>query len=338
MYVSPQHQKSGRYGLQFLLAQITVAGILVSFTVQGYGFYSILFSSFFQLLSYWFLFRLLRDAPMSVAYPRHRYSFSWVQWAAAYNFISTLGPWAVGILSARGFGGTEYYDAAIYFFLHFQYNGWFVLLLPALFFYSLEQREINYDKVLAGRLLIFTTVSVLPAYALSLLGMSISRFFTEMIWVSVLLILPVFYYGCALLKKLHLKNLLPENREVFLLFVLALIAFFSKHLLQVASALPFMRELVFGRREIVIAYLHWVMLGAITSGFFVALYRRGVFIKKKLFSLGAWLFLTGFITTEFLLTGAGLGFAISGYTALLAVSAVTMLIGILLYLGAVKYR
>ena len=55
----------GRYPLQFKLTAIVIIGVLISFSFQGYGLYSILFSVFFQLLNYWFIFRFLRDVRKS---------------------------------------------------------------------------------------------------------------------------------------------------------------------------------------------------------------------------------------------------------------------------------
>jgi hypothetical protein len=44
-------------------------------------------------------------------------------------FLSAAGPLALGPLAAAGLRGTAWYSFAVYFYLHFQANGWFVFLL-----------------------------------------------------------------------------------------------------------------------------------------------------------------------------------------------------------------
>ena len=60
--------------------------------------------------------------------------------------ISTMGPWAIAVISAKGLAGSEYFNAAIYFFLHFQYNGWFAFAIIGLFFWLLGAEAQNQYK------------------------------------------------------------------------------------------------------------------------------------------------------------------------------------------------
>jgi len=65
LYVSPDKFQRGKYLLQFKLTTLVLIGVLISFTFQGYGLYSIVSSTLFQLLNYWFIYRFFRDVKVS---------------------------------------------------------------------------------------------------------------------------------------------------------------------------------------------------------------------------------------------------------------------------------
>ena len=168
LYLSEKLIKNGRYHIQFYLTVLTVMGLLISFAIQGYAFFSILLSSLFQALNYWFTYRFLRDVQKSEKAITHSFSLKFIKIGFWMMILSTIGPWVVGILSAKGLSGSEYYHAALYFFLHFQYNGWFMFAILGLFFYFLEKYNISFKQKEAHSFYIFITVSVIPSYSLSL--------------------------------------------------------------------------------------------------------------------------------------------------------------------------
>ena len=57
LYLKKNQIQKGRYPLQFKLTVFVLTGTLITFSLQGYGLYSILFSTLFQLLNYWFIYR-----------------------------------------------------------------------------------------------------------------------------------------------------------------------------------------------------------------------------------------------------------------------------------------
>ena len=58
----------------------------------------------------------------------------------AFMVLSTFGVWSMGPLMAWGFKHSIWYHLAVQFFLHFQFNGWFIIALLALFFRWMEQK------------------------------------------------------------------------------------------------------------------------------------------------------------------------------------------------------
>ena len=97
---------------------------------------------------------------------------------------------------------------------------------------------------------------------------------------------------------LILEKFTPLERFI-LIFVG--VAFFAKVLLQLASTIPAISQFAFGFRNIVIAYLHLVLLMCITGFLILKLLILKIFRLKKKFVLGIKLFLLGVFLNELVL-------------------------------------
>ena len=97
----------------------------------------------FLFASYWFICYKLKYVPL-----RFKKRFSWrlIKTSLYYLFISSLGPWAVGGVMATLGTDTIWYLLAIYFYLHFQYNGWFILALFGVLFYIFEGAGLQFPQ------------------------------------------------------------------------------------------------------------------------------------------------------------------------------------------------
>src|SRR6476660_7158317 len=110
-------------------------GMLFSFPVQGYKAVSITFSTLSIGAGYYLaivLWKALRTVD-------NRVSYSFIKWGLFYMAISAIGPFATGPLIAMGKQSTPIYFDSIYFYLHFQYNGFFTFFVMALIYKSLER-------------------------------------------------------------------------------------------------------------------------------------------------------------------------------------------------------
>jgi hypothetical protein len=328
-WVRPERRNALVYKFILWATAALVAGIMVSFLLQGYGMYSILFSSLFQVVSYVFIWRVWRDRNSSEG------SFYLVKWALIYNALSTLGPWAVGILSAKGYSGTEYYDAAIYFFLHFQYNGWFMLLLPAFLLYFMENNQPATSVLQTKYFMKCLAWSVFPAYALSLLGMEIGVYTEWAAWLSVLMMgffLLILFYAVP---DLYGRFSTVSGRIVLGLGAVSASGFILKHLLQISSIFPVFRTWVFESHSIVIGYLHLVMIGTLSAGLLAVMAATGLFATRSGFFINGIAFLlTGFLLTECLLSFDGLGHTITGHAYFMVAGSIAMVVGVGLLLAA----
>ncbi len=333
-FLEPKQINSGRFNLLFKLTVIIIICVLISFTLQGYGLYSIIFSSIFQLLNYWFIFSFFSHCKASEKNKTSQTSLLFVKTGFWLGLLSTLAPWAIGILSAKGLSGTEAYRSAVYFFLHFQYNGWFLFTALGLVFKLWENEQIGFDPILAKRFYWLFTLAAIPAYGLSLLGMSFRN--VVMIPAAIAAIMQtaaLLIYGQLLQKIIGVW--FQEKSIWFKLFMIsALVSLFLKVSLQFASIFPAVQHLAFDSKNLILAYLHLSLIGVISFIFMSILIRLKWLSNHMLSRAGYLLLITGFVVSEIILAISGMGwFHLS--TTLLAFSAL-MALGILLLLLSPK--
>lgn len=345
-YLPPEVRNKKVYFRQFWLSQAAVLGMLLSFPVQGYAAVSITFSTAHILLSYWFILRFWKDArEQRTNSGVHGLSFLFIKAALFFLALSSLGPWAMGPIMATGHSGTALYYNAIYFYLHFLYNGWFTFAVLGLLFWLLEKYDISFNTkygLLFFRLMFW---SCLPAYLLSVL------------WVKPDAI--VYFVGglAALAQVLALGLLLgllwPVRRQLYRLFsgwgrailILAGTAFILKTLMQFSTAFPYMADLAYNLRFFIIGYLHLVLIGFVSFFMFAWLAQQGwVSFSRSISRWGMGVFILAFIVTEALLFGQGLYLwlasgAIPKYNELLFGVSVFLPLGALLFfISQVMYK
>ncbi len=123
LFVPSGHER--KYAVLFVVTQAAVIGMLIAFPLQGYARESIVFSTAHMVCAAVFIIWLLRENEAS---PTIRLYL----WAAGiFLLISSLGPLALGPLMVAGMRASPWYDFAVAYYLHFQYNGWFLLFLMA---------------------------------------------------------------------------------------------------------------------------------------------------------------------------------------------------------------
>ncbi|NER12081.1 hypothetical protein GWK08_01385 [Leptobacterium flavescens] len=329
LFLTKEQIRKGKYSLQFKITVLIIVGVLVSFALQGYALYSIIFSSLFQLLNYWFIFRFFKDSKKKERATPYSISLRFIRTGFWLGLLSTLAPWGIGILAAKGLAGTEAYHSFVYFFLHFQYNGWFLFAVLGLFFKQLEMEQVPFDRKKARYFYLMFTWAVIPAYSLSLLGMSFKGLIMipAVLSAGIQLLGLVFFWqilrgaGVWFLKK-------PPLYKLFMFTALA--SFFIKVALQFMSVFPVFEAYAFGSKNVILAYLHLSLIGVI-SFMLMALLIQFKWIKTNMFTVVGSIFLfLGFVVSEAILALSGIG-VFQLYTSLLIFSA-AMALGILILL------
>jgi hypothetical protein len=200
----------------------------------------------------------------------------------------------------------DYYFAAVYFFLHFQYNGWFLFVCFGLLFSYLSRKGIVVSSIINKRIFWIMAITVAPTYLLSILWLKIPLILHVVADISGILQLAVLIYFIRLLplfKNNSSSYLLPSAKY---LWFLTYAAFILKVILQLLSIVPFLSTYAFAFRPIVIGYLHLSFLGIIS--FFILGYISEILsdFHSYLPKRGVLIFITGVIIQEIVLMCQGL--------------------------------
>ena len=233
--------------------QISVVGMLLSFPVQGYGAISISFTVLHLILSYIFIIHAAKDIrKQQIGKPEP--AVIMLMTAFMFMFISTLGTWALGPLMLSSWKGGAVYYAAVQFFLHFQFNGWFIFAMLGLLFKLLSdlgiQLPYNIFKIFY-RLLV---TSCILTYALAITWSTPDNFIFWTNSLGAILQFVALLYFLQLLWKI-----LPEIKEKLnawtqLLWSFALVCFIVKMFIQTFVAVPALAKISYTIHNFVIGF------------------------------------------------------------------------------------
>jgi hypothetical protein len=276
-------------------------GMLIFFIIQGYGFFSIFFSTASIIVYCVFGFLYIKDLKQV---DNGLLAKNWFKAAIAFNILSSLGTFYLAYMMASKNVVQDLYLSSIYYFLHFQYNGWFFFAAMGLFlgFLNLKKSEHpfyeNFFKLFA--------LSCVPAYFLSILWLDLP------IWLYVITcfsaLIQVFAWFKFLLIILKTRTNTFENLSPILQYVLlfVVLALSIKLILQLGSTVPYLSQLAFGFRPIVIAYLHLVLLAVISLFLLFYIYANHLFVMNKNIKFGILLFTIGVLLNEIVLAVQGI--------------------------------
>lgn len=276
-------------------------GMLVSFIIQGYGAYSIAFSTASLFVSYAFGYYYIKHLKQL---PSDDLSKKWFTAAVFFNIISSLGTFFLAYMMITKNIHEEEYLASIYYYLHFQYNGWFFFTCMGLLYGLLNLKKVDnpfFD--ITFKLFLF---SCLPAYFLSTLWANLP------LWLYILTVIAAIMQVVAWYKFLIIivttKKEYLTNFPYFLRYILLFIAFAVsiKVVLQLGSTIPSVSKLAFGFRPIVIAYLHLVLLAIISLFLLFYIYANQLIHSNKKIKLGVIIFSIGVLLNEIILAVQGI--------------------------------
>jgi hypothetical protein len=273
-----------------VMVMFAAYGMLLLFPVYGYNGITISFSTLSIAATTYFALITWKAIKLQKRTTSHLF----LKWGLIYATLSAVGPFSTAPLIAAGKQGSSLYFDMIYFYLHFQYNGFFTFLVLAFLFQLVENKIKVSNSLLIFRLF---NVSCLLTFALSILWHQPS-----FIWNIVGSI------GAALqilAVAILIKSLWPIKSSLNVILKLSLLALVIKVLLQLISAFPSIAALAYESKNFVVAYLHLVLLGFISLYVFGTIYPEAV--NKKLMSSGIICFLVSFVSTEIVLVLHGAG-------------------------------
>ncbi len=266
-----------------VLIFISAYGMLFSFPFQGYGSVSIIFSTLSILASYYFAFVFwkLRSEIKKTVSGKFLYA------GLFYLVLSSIGPFATIPFIIMGKAGSILYFDAIYFYLHFQYNGWFSFLLLGILYKIFGEPENSNGN----RVFILLNIACIPAYFLSTLWGKPHMIFYLMGASAAVLQLAALYFLIKDFVRAKLKGI-----YLHWLLSVALAIFSLKLILQFAGAFPAIADMSYQHRNFIIAYLHFVLIGFVSLFIFGSM--ATMFKTTWMHRLAMGLFLFAFILME----------------------------------------
>lgn len=271
-------------------------GMLFSFLYSGYYWLSIVFSTVALFCSFYFLFIFYKNYKNLETLSR-----IWFLGGLLFAVFSSLGIFNLSFMKINHHISQDLYLASTYFYLHFQYNGFFIFSCIGLLINMLENigAKLNSSEIYLTFWLLF--FSCFLGFGLSVLWLELPIWLYSMIVLSSLVQILANVKILFWVRKnwmLILEKFTPLERFI-LIFVG--VAFFAKVLLQLASTIPAISQFAFGFRNIVIAYLHLVLLMCITGFLIFNLLTSKIFRTNTIFILGIKLFFFGIFLNELVL-------------------------------------
>lgn len=317
-----------KYKKVFIANLVCAYIMLFSFIFQGYGLISILFSTLSIFVSFWFAFLYFKDLKLV---SNNALAKNWFKAALFFNVISSFGTFALAYMMATKNLPQDYYLSSIYFYLHFQYNGWFWFACVGLFINQLTPSLII-EKA-NKTIFIWFFISCIPAYLLSVLWLKLP------IWIYSIAVVSSVLQVLAWIK--FMKVIIPNFIKNFSLapffkwIYISIIACISiKFLLQLGSTIPVVGDLAFGFRPIVIAYLHLVLLAIISGFLLVYLFTNQLVIENNNIKKALALFIIGIFLNELVLAVQGI--ASFSYTIIPNANEMLFGVAIILFFGAFR--
>lgn len=302
-------------------------GLLISFLLQGYGPVTIVISLMSILTGYAFAFFGIKDAArLSPDHPAK----NWIKAALFFSALSTFGTFALVLMATSTTFNETAYLGSIYFFLHFQYNGWFLFGCMALFMDRIKNIIAAPDQVRYSFWLFF--LAGIPAYFLSTLWANLPLWLYVFVVVAAFLQLIGWGIIIRMLKPVFNQlKLLFQKPALFLIVIIAL-ALTLKLFLQLGSTIPSLSNLAYGFRPIVIAYLHLVLLLIVSMFLVTFMYSTGLLHQNKKTRVPLLVFASGVLLNEIVLAIQGIG-AFS-YTVIPFVNEILFFIALILLISS----
>src|SRR5690606_34207840 len=224
---------------------------------------------------------------------------------------------------------SAFYQIAIQFFLHFQFNGWFLIGVLAVLFYKLKIKDSKEFR----RFFKLLIISTILTFALPV-NWFVPHF--SLLWINglgVLLQIISLILFLKLIKEPLNKLLASSPKTTRLMFHFSLLCFILKIGLQTLSLIPEISNMAFQHRNLVIGFIHLTMLGVISGFLFAFILESKLVSHSRNLVYGMYIFILGFILTEIIIIAQGCLFYLGigmlpNYYVLLFISSILLPLGV----------
>ena len=300
-YLSEISAKLNLKKYQYLMTanQIGSYGMLFTFLYGGYFWLSIVFSSIALFTGFAYFIFLLIDTKSN-----KNPEIMWLKSGAFFATFSAIGIFGLAYFSSKKEEFDVLFRASTYFYLHYQYNGFFIFSCIGLLLISLKKLGIEIEEKLNKTIFYLLFFGCFLGYGLSILWIEMNPIFYGFF----ILISIVQLFGAILflnwIRKMDLFN--NQNFIQKLLISVFGFAFILKFLLQGLSAIPALGVFAFSNINIVIAYLHLVLLMGISLFLIWKILQLVEIEFNKLLKFSILLLVFGIVCNEIVLALSGI--------------------------------
>ena len=300
-FLSVEEQKKKKYQRTFIVLQLAVIGMMASFPFQGYAAISISFSALHLFSSYTFLTFIWRNAKSE-----NHQAIVLLKTAILLMMFSTLGVYALGPVTAKIGRMTDAYHLCIQFFLHFQFQGWFVFAIAALLMQQLSKLGIVMKK---AQFRAFHLLLLIAAFGMMALTAAQYLHLPEVLPLNTIGSFAQLAAGFLLFGFLFpfRKRFSQQPKWVRICASVLLVSVLLKSIGQAALSWPEIALVPLNIRPMIIGFIHLLMLGMITSYLLMVLLQTNVLsASNSTFRYSTASLFVGIILTEAFLFAQGI--------------------------------
>ncbi len=276
----------------FWITEFAVIGMLFSFPFQGYAAVSISFSTLHIFCSYYFVYLIWKHHKTQSLVTEYL-----LKTALVFMLVSTIGVWCLGPAVAMTGQASAFYQIAIQFFLHFQFNGWFLIAVIMVLFHLLHIQDSKQFRLFFK----FLIASTVLTFALPVNWFAPH---TVLLWINgfgILFQLITLFYFIKIVKPDFKILITTQTRTTRFMYHFAMICFVLKIGLQSLSLIPEVSNMAFQHRNFVIGFIHLTLLGVVSGFLFAFLLQQEWLKQTKILVFGLYAFVFGFVLTEVIL-------------------------------------
>jgi len=299
-YLSENFKKINLPKYQYLMIcnQIGSYGMLFTFLYGGYFWLSIVFSSIALFTGFAYFIFLLIDTKSN-----ENPEIIWLKSGAFFATFSAIGIFGLAYFSSKKEEFDVLFRAYTYFYLHYQYNGFFLFSCIGLLLISLKKIGIEIKEKLNKTIFFLLFFGCFFGYGLSVLWIEMN----SVLYGFFVLISVIQFFGAILFLIWIRKTNLFKNQNFIQKLLLSIFgfAFILKFLLQSLSAIPALGVFAFSNINIVIAYLHLVLLMGISLFLIWKIVQMKEIEFNKLLKISILLLVFGIVCNEIVLGLSG---------------------------------
>ncbi len=290
-----------KYKKLMVINQIASYGMMFSFMYRGYFWLSIIFATLALCIGFAYFSFIMKDTKGRISS-----ELPWLRMGSFSALFSAIGIFVLAYIMASKKSLPELYRAATYFYMHFQYNGFFLLSCIGIMLISLRKKGIQISEKANDTAFHLLTAGTLVGYGLSVLWL---RGIPTSVSIFLGFVAIAQLYGFGLIVKL-IKKHWPKISEDWsavqkLAFLVSGTALILKFLFQSISVIPAW-AFIFDNLNFVIGFLHLVLLMGISLFLIWKILEIRIFELNKGVKAGIYLMIFGIILNEIILGIAGL--------------------------------